>query len=84
MAAPARVANNPAAKPKAPPAAAPQKQPPPEDEAPPSRVAWFIGWVAVPGAVFGGIFLGGVLLGAHYPDGWITWGVRGVASLFGG
>lgn len=81
MAAPARVANNPAAKRQ--PAAPAQPPKAPEDEAPPSRVAWFLGWVAVPGAVFGGIFVGGVLLGAHYPDGWIAWTVRGVASLFG-
>ena len=26
---------------------------------------------------------GGVVVGAHYPDGWITWAVRGVAGLFG-
>lgn len=57
---------------------------PAEAEGPTSRLSWFIGWVAVPGVVFGGIFVGGVLLGAHYPDGWIAWGVRGVASLFGG
>lgn len=83
MAAP-RVANNPAAKRQPAPAAPVPAQKPPEDEAPPSRIAWFIGWVAVPGAVFGAIFGGGVLLGAHYPDGWIAWSVRGVAHLFGG
>lgn len=78
MAAPARPAN-----------ASPKKQDlparnPEPAEAPASRLSWFIGWIVVPGVVFGGIFAGGVLLGAHYPDGWIAWGVRGVASLFGG
>lgn len=80
MAAPARAQNS-----------SPKKQDllarseaPAEGEASTSRLGWFIGWVAVPGLVFGGIFVGGVLLGAHYPDGWVAWGVRGVASLFGG
>lgn len=80
MAAPARA-----------PMSSPKRQEPParveapaETEAPQSRLSWFIGWVAVPGLVFGGIFVGGVLVGAHHPDGWIVWGVRGVASLFGG
>ena len=85
MAAPSRVANNqPSKRQPAAPAAAQQKSPPPEDDTPPSRLAWFIGWVAVPGTVFGVIFGGGVLVGAHYPDGWISWSVRGIASLFGG
>ena len=87
MAAPQRVA-----KPQANAAISPKKQDPSasppakreEDEAPPSRLAWFIGWVAVPAVVFGGIFGAGVMVGAHSPDGWITWAVRGVAGLFGG
>lgn len=80
MAAPARPANvnlkrqEPSAKPAV----------PEGDEAPPSRLSWFLGWVVVPGAVFGGIFGSGLLVGAHYPDGWIAWAVGGVASLFGG
>ena len=80
MAAPAKVPKN-SPKRQEPPA---RSEAPAEAEAPQSRLAWFIGWVAVPGLVFGGIFVGGALLGAHYPDGWIAWGVRGVASLFGG
>ncbi|MCY1012448.1 hypothetical protein OV079_44335 [Nannocystis pusilla] len=47
-------------------------------------MAWFIGWVGVPSLVFGGIFGGGVLVGAHYPDGWIAWAVTGLAGLLGG
>lgn len=81
MAAPARVVNK-----------SPQKQEPPanlpakheNEEAPSSRLAWFIGWVGVPGLVFGGIFVGGALVGAHFPDGWVVWAVRGVAGLLGG
>lgn len=57
---------------------------PVEEEAPASRLSWFLGWVVVPGVVFGSIFGGGLLVGAHFPDGWIAWVVRGVASLFGG
>lgn len=78
MAAPARVANN-SPKRQEPPAGPPAKQ---EEETPPSRLAWFLGWVGVPGLVFGGIFGAGVLVGAHYPDGWIAWAVGGIAGLF--
>ncbi|WAS92744.1 hypothetical protein [Nannocystis punicea] len=81
MAAPARVANN-SPKRQEPQANQPAKRE--EEEAPPSRLAWFIGWFGVPCLVFGGIFGGGVLVGAHYPDGWIAWAVTGVAGLFGG
>ena len=81
MAAPARAPQN-----------SPKRQDPPgnqpakreEEEAPTSRVAWFIGWVGVPSLVFGGIFGGGVLVGAHYPGGWIAWAVTGLAGLLGG
>jgi hypothetical protein len=81
MAAPARVANN-SPKRQEPQGNQPAKRE--EEEAPPSRLAWFIGWVGVPSLVFGGIFGGGVLVGAHYPDGWIAWAVTGVAGLFSG
>jgi hypothetical protein len=81
MAAPARVANTSVKKPD-PPGNPPAKRE--EEETPPSRLAWFIGWVGVPGLVFGGIFGAGVLVGAHYPDGWITWAVTGLVGLFTG
>lgn len=83
MAAPARVANVAKNSPKRqePSASPPAKRD--DEESSPSRLGWFIGWVGVPGLVFAGIFGGGVVVGAHYPDGWITWAVRGIAGLFG-
>ena len=80
MAAPVRPANNSPQRQDVP--AGPVK--PERDEAPPSRLSWFIGWVAVPSVVFGGIFGAGLLVGAHDPEGWIAWAVRGFASLVGG
>lgn len=84
MAAPARDANlhnKSGPKKQEPAAAVPARRD--DEDSPPSRLGWFIGWVAVPGLVFGGIFGAGVIVGVHYPDGWITWAVRGVAGLFG-
>jgi len=82
MAAPARPANNNSSPKKQDPSAnVPAKRD--EEDGPPSRLAWFIGWVAVPAVVFGGLFGAGVIVGAHYPDGWITWAVRGIGGLFG-
>lgn len=49
---------------------------PPEGEAEEGKrrgpLAWVLGWVAVPGVVLGGIFGGGVLVGAHFHDSWVT------------
>ncbi|MCR9165003.1 MAG: hypothetical protein ACE37F_34385 [Nannocystaceae bacterium] len=43
------------------------------DEAPQkSRLSWALGWVALPGAVLGGIFGGGVLVGANFHESWFT------------
>lgn len=81
MAAPAKVANSSPKKPDAP-ANLPAKRD--DEDTPPSRLAWFIGWVGVPALVFGGIFGAGVLVGVHRPEGWITWAVRGVVGLFAG
>ena len=37
-----------------------------------SRLSWILGWVALPGAVLGGLFGGGVLVGANFHDSWFT------------
>lgn len=50
-----------------------------EDE---SRAAWMMGWVIGPGVVLGSIFGGGVLVGAHFHDSWISRLVMWTASLF--
>lgn len=45
------------------------------EEAEEGRKGWFswvLGWVALPGAVIGGIFGGGVLVGANFHDSWFT------------
>lgn len=61
-----------------------QKQPPPEQaEAPTTRLAWVLGWIVTPLIFFGGIFLGGVYVGANHPDVWITSIVVWITSLFG-
>ena len=63
---------------------APQKQPPPEvAEAPTTRLAWILGWVVSPLLFFGGIFLGGVYVGANHPQGWIASVVLWFTGLFG-
>jgi hypothetical protein len=46
------------------------------------RLAWFVGWILVPGALLGGIWAGGVALGAHLPDSWFARAVMWVAGLF--
>ena len=53
-----------------------------ESEASESRLAWLMGWVIGPGAVLGMIFVGGVLVGAHYHEGWIARVVMWTASFF--
>lgn len=55
--------------------------PAPEGEAP-GRIAWFLGWIVAPGAVVGGIFGAGVLLGAHRPEGWFARTVLWVVGWF--
>ncbi len=35
-------------------------------------LSWMLGWVALPGVVLGGIFGGGVLVGANFHESWIT------------
>ena len=37
-----------------------------------SRLSWILGWVALPGTVLGGLFGGGVLVGANFHDSWFT------------
>ena len=47
-----------------------------------SWLGWTLGWIVAPGAVLGAIFGGGVLLGAHSPDGWFARAVVWVVGLF--
>lgn len=55
----------------------------PEGEAPKeSRLGWILGWIVLPGTVVGGIFGGGVLLGAHNHDGWFASAVMWFVNLF--
>jgi hypothetical protein len=35
-------------------------------------LSWLLGWVALPALVLGGIFGGGVLVGANFHDSWVT------------
>lgn len=53
-----------------------------EEEAPAKKgwLSWALGWVALPGAVLGGLFGGGVLVGANFHDSWIT---RAFVWIFG-
>lgn len=52
----------------------------PEPEAPQSKLSWILGWVVIPGLLFGGLFVGGVYVGANNHDGWIA---RAVMWLIG-
>ena len=45
-----------------------------------SRVRWVLGWVATPGLILGGIFTGGLYVGANLDTSWMT---RAVIWLFG-
>jgi hypothetical protein len=45
-------------------------------------LGWTLGWIVAPGAVLGAIFGGGVVLGAHFPDGWFARAVVWVVGLF--
>ncbi|MCA9717697.1 MAG: hypothetical protein KC468_23695 [Myxococcales bacterium] len=49
-----------------------------------SRLGWFMGWIVGPGLVLGAIFTGGVLVGAHYHDGWIARAIMWIFGLFSG
>jgi hypothetical protein len=53
-----------------------------EPEQPVSRLSWFLGWIVAPLSVLGAIYGGGVLLGAHSPDGWFARSVMWVANIF--
>lgn len=57
----------------------PEKAPEPEE--PQSRLAWALGWVVIPGLLFGGLFLGGVYVGANHHDGWIASAVMWLIGL---
>lgn len=47
-----------------------------------SRLSWMLGWVALPGAVLGGLFGGGVLVGANFHDSWFSQAFVWVGELF--
>lgn len=53
-------------------------KPPPApipDPSPPARsgkFGWLLGWIVVPLLLFGALFLGGVHVGARYPDMWLS------------
>ncbi len=49
--------------------------------APTSRLGWILGWIVAPAALIGAIYGGGVILGAHHPDGWFARSVMWVAGL---
>lgn len=51
-------------------------------EAPTSRLSWILGWIVAPASVVAAIFGGGVILGAHNPDGWFARSVMWVAGIF--
>jgi len=53
-----------------------------EPAEPVGKIAWILGWVVAPLSVLGAIYGGGVLLGAHRPDGWFARSVKWVAGLF--
>ena len=47
-----------------------------------SRLSWILGWIVAPASVVAAIFGGGVVLGAHNPDGWFARSVMWVAGIF--
>jgi hypothetical protein len=51
-------------------------------ETPTSRLSWILGWIVAPVSVVAAIFGGGVILGAHNPDGWFARSVMWVAGIF--
>jgi hypothetical protein len=42
------------------------------EEAGGGRFRWLLGWVVVPGALLGALFLAGVHVGANHPDMWLS------------
>ncbi|MGH1346754.1 MAG: hypothetical protein ACRBN8_34625 [Nannocystales bacterium] len=46
------------------------------------RLSWMLGWIALPGAVLGGLFGGGVLVGANFHDSWFTRAFVWIGELF--
>jgi hypothetical protein len=53
-----------------------------EPTEPQGKLAWILGWIVAPLSVLGAIYGGGVLLGAHRPEGWFARSVMWVAGLF--
>ncbi|MBL8948269.1 MAG: hypothetical protein JNK45_34160 [Myxococcales bacterium] len=47
-----------------------------------SRLSWILGWIVAPASVVAAIFGGGVILGAHNPDGWFARSVMWVVGIF--
>lgn len=45
-------------------------------------LSWVVGWLLVPGTVVGLIFGAGVLVGAHFSDGWFARAVVWLVDLF--
>jgi len=45
-------------------------------------LGWTLGWIVAPLTVLGAIFGGGVLLGAHFPDGWFSRAIVWLVGLF--
>lgn len=43
---------------------------------------WALGWVGIPGAIVGGLFGGGLLIGANFHDSWFTQTFVWVGELF--
>ena len=60
----------------------PAAMPAEDEEKKEGWLGWTLGWIVAPLSVLGAIFGGGVLLGAHYPDGWFARAVMWVAGLF--
>ena len=55
---------------------------PAEAEAPRGRLAWLIGWVLMPGLIIGVLFGGGMLVGAHFSESWLSRAIVWVVELF--
>ena len=45
------------------------------------KLRWVLGWVVLPGTVIGGIFGGGVVVGAHFHDSWFTSAIVWLAEI---
>lgn len=46
-------------------------------------LSWAVGWVLVPATILGLIWVGGVLVGVHLHDSWLSRLVVWVVGLFG-